>query len=125
MNTKTVNNLTRIREGMTVVDNHNDKIGKVDFVQFGDEDPSRPGAETESANTDREYKETWVQEIAEALSGEDMMPEELQARFARYGYIKIDKGFFSSDRYAVLDSVTAVDGDTVRLGIPKDELFSR
>ena len=124
MNIKTQNYLTNIREDMTVVDKDNNKIGKVADVHFGDEDPTKPGAETNTPNTDKVQPESWVMDIAEALYGNDTMPEELKARFARYGYIKVDRGLFSSDRYATLDSVTAVNEDTVHLGIDKDELFS-
>ncbi|MEQ8675171.1 MAG: hypothetical protein RLP44_20710 [Aggregatilineales bacterium] len=124
MNVKAQNYLTNIREDMTVVDKNNDKIGKVETVYFGDEDPTKPGAETSTRNADTMKEGTWVTEIAEALYGNDRMPEELRARFARYGYIKIDRGLFSGDRYAVLDSVTAVSDDTVHLDIDKDELLS-
>src|SRR5690606_9126112 len=99
MNNVPKNHLTHIREGMTVVDRNNDQVGKVDYVQFGDEDPSRPGAETRTVDTSGDQPDSIINNLAEALVSGDEIPEALRARFSRYGYIKIEKGMFASDRY--------------------------
>lgn len=113
--------LTRIQEGMTVYDIHGDKIGTVSFVQFSDEDPDRPGPETASVVVD-DTPDDIVENIAEVFSGDHNLPESLRKRLLRHGYLRIDTGILSSDRFALLDQVVSVTDDEVHLTVESTEL---
>ena len=109
-----------IREGMTVVDSAGEKVGKVEGLKMGD-----PGAVTEQGN---ELQDTGLLgDIAEAFVGDEREPDvpaPIRARLLRTGYIKIDSpGFLiETDRYVSAERIASVQGDTVHLRVPKDQL---
>jgi hypothetical protein len=110
--------LESIREGMTVVDAANHKLGTVSDVQFGD-----PQAVTTQGN---EFRDTGlVGDLARAFTDEvpgPDVPDPLRKQLLRYGYIAIDGGFGAGTRYARADKVQAVRGDTVVLAVTRDQL---
>jgi len=108
-----------VRDGMTVVDSMGDKVGKVEGLKMGD-----PEAATEQGN---ELQDTGVLgDLANAVFGDEREPDvpgPARARLLRSGYIKVDGGFLiETDRYVPADMIASVDGDTVHLRVPKDEL---
>jgi len=109
-----------VREGMTVMDSTGDKVGKVEGLKMGD-----PEAATEQGN---ELQDTGILGgLANAVFGDEREPDvpgPARARLLRSGYIKIDSpGFlFETDRYVPADMISSVDGDTVHLRVPKDQL---
>lgn len=109
-----------VREGMTVVDSTGDKVGKVEGLKMGD-----PEAATEQGN---ELQDTgFIGDLANAVFGDEREPDvpgPARARLLRSGYIKIDSpGFLiETDRYVPADMIASVDGDTVHLRVPKDQL---
>lgn len=111
--------MTRVHEGMRVVDSHGDEIGKVQFVKMGD-----PEAVTDRGNEGRATELTG--KIAQAVLPEERepdVPEPLQTQMRRTGYIKIDgPDLRDTDRYASSRHVREVSGDEVRLNVGKDEL---
>ena len=115
--------VTQIKEGMTVYTEANEKIGTVDDVQFGDEDPNHPGAETASTQIDNGAN-TLVESLARALVDEgDHIPVELRKRLQRYGYIRLKTGnLFESDYYIPMYMVTSVAGANVHVKATKDNL---
>jgi hypothetical protein len=119
------NMLTQIHEGMDVYDQTGNKIGTVEFVKFGDEMRSTDLDTVTVSPADREAwrEDSLVADIAEAFTGRDDIPETLRNRMLRYGYLKIDTGILKSDRYALLDHVTSVTGDSVKLSVKGDELL--
>ena len=114
--------LTDIREGMDVYDMGGDKIGTVEYVQFGDEDPTKPGAETQTGTSYEARGDTFVDDIAEALAPSDRLPETIRARMRRHGFVRIDTGLLSKDRIFMLDQVASINDDGVRLRVSRDEL---
>ena len=119
--------MTRIKDGMTVFNKDGDKIGKVDYVQFGDEDPNTLGVETVSAmDTADEVTTNIVTSLAKTLfDEEDRIPQELRDRLNRSGYFRLNSsGFFESDYYVPLNRVTSIVGENVHIGTTKDELIS-
>lgn len=118
--------LQSIREGMEVYDIEGDKIGTVSYVQFGDEDVTTSWAETQTAVDPVMRRDNSLMEnIAEALTTEDNLPETVAAQMVREGYIKIDTGLLRSDRYALMSQVATVTSDRIDLNIRKDNLISR
>jgi hypothetical protein len=108
-----------VREGMTVVDSMGDKVGKVEGIKMGD-----PEAATEQGN---ELQDTGILgDLANAVFGDEREPDvpgPARARLLRSGYIKVDGGFLiETDRYVPADMIASVDGDTVHLRVPKDQL---
>lgn len=119
--------VTRIKEGMTVYNKSGDKIGTVDYVQFGDEDPNKTGVETVTAmNTAYDNTTNIVKSLADILVNEgDHIPQELRDRLNRSGYIRLNSsGFFESDYYIPLNTVTGVMGENIHIGTTKDELIA-
>jgi hypothetical protein len=109
-----------VREGMTVIDSAGEKVGKVEGLKMGD-----PEAATEQGN---ELQDTGLLgNIAEAFAGDEREPDvpgPLRARLLRSGYIKVDGGFLiETDRYVPADRIKSVEGDTVHLRVPKDQLL--
>jgi hypothetical protein len=110
--------LGRIREGMHVVDEAGNDVGRVEYVQMGDE-----GATTTAGNEERSRGPLGV--VAEAVGGEREpdVPEPLRSRLVRSGYIKVDgPNLLDTDRYVSSEHVREVSGDRVRLDIRKDEM---
>ena len=116
---------TLIKEGMTVYDEDGDKIGTVDFVQYSDEDYNKPGPETVSTTPDPSNEMNIFKSFAQALSGEEEMPEEVRKYYERYGYIRMKSSkIFDSNYYVGLNNVSAIMGDNVHLTTTKDELMA-
>ncbi|MBZ0293493.1 MAG: hypothetical protein K8L99_13075 [Anaerolineae bacterium] len=113
--------LTRIKEGMTVLDVHGDKVGTVKFVKFGDEDPNHPGPETVTADVDT-TPDNIIEEVAAVFRDGTELPETIRKRLVRYGYVRIDTGLLSADRFAILDQVVSVTNDEVHLTADGEEL---
>ncbi|HET6315067.1 MAG TPA: hypothetical protein VFG86_01320 [Chloroflexota bacterium] len=111
--------MSRVTEGMRVLDARGDEIGKVQFVRMGD-----PEAVTEMGNENRPTE--LIGKVAQAVLPEESepdVPEPLQSRLRRTGYIKIDgPDLRDTDRYASSEHVREVSGDTVRLDVRKDQL---
>lgn len=118
------NLLAQVREDMTVYDSKGDKVGTVKTVQLGDEDLAEPGAETATSQKAEVGGNDLVEEVAEALTFKDEIPEEIQNRLRRYGFIRVDAGLLRSDRYVSAEQITNVDGDRVELNATKDELIT-
>lgn len=96
------NVFVKLEEGMPVYDRNDKKVGKVRHFQSGLGTADEPGESGELP--------------ADA-------PLELRQRLIGGGFVKIDRGLLSSDRYAELDHVEAVSEEGVRLNVAKDELL--
>lgn len=118
------NLLTDIREDMPVYDRENNKIGTVEEIRFGDEDLERPGAETSTAQKAKVVGNTLVDDIARAIRVDDRLPEEIRSRLQRYGYVKIDTGLLTSDRYVIADQIEKVSADRINLKVGQDDLIT-
>lgn len=110
--------LAQVKEGMDVYDADGDRLGKVEFVRFGDMDSADP------VDTDRlDREDSLIGNLAEALSTDEEMPDTVAERFLRHGYIRIDSGgLFSDDKYVGPELIAGVDTDGVRLRVTKEEL---
>lgn len=121
--------LTRVKEGMTVVDHNGDKIGEVVTVYFGSvgegtiEEATGPADSTTPPNW---HEGTIVDMIANIFDDDDDDPgrEIMEERLAREGFFKVNStGLFSSDWYVTPDQVEAVREDLVKLNTNKDSLL--
>lgn len=118
------NLLRDIHKGMKVRDRHDHEIGTVDWVKFGDDDPSTPEVEA-STPSEPQRRETLIDTIADAFSP-DEIPDDLRERLLQQGFVRIDaKGLFAHDRYVLPDQIIGISGDTVTLNVDKDELIKR
>ena len=116
--------LASVREGMEVYARDGKKIGTVETVQFGQEDPAAPGPETATVHEQDTGRGSLVENFAEALGAGEELPEVFRARLLRNGYVKVDAGLLASDRYVMADQIAAVAGDRVELHVSKDELIA-
>lgn len=112
--------MMHIRDGMRVFDSDGEELGKVEYVRMGD-----PGA---ISNVSSQPKQGGIlQGIAGALGAESEpnVPLPLRDQLERLGHIKIDgKGWIDTDRYVRSDQISAVEDDTVRLGVGKEALVT-
>lgn len=119
--------LNFVREGMTVYDREDKKIGTVERLYFGsgstvDRDeydmPVEPGRVDLPGNA-------LVDAIANVFDPTDI-PEEMQQRLLQSGFIRIDgAGLFAADRYVMPEQIASVSDEAVYLKVAKDELLKR
>lgn len=116
--------LRDVEQGMRVFDRERHEIGKVDWVQFGDDDPETPEVEA-SGPSDQRDDDTLLDVIAKAFRTDDL-PEEVRARLLHQGFVRIDAdGLFAADRYVMAEQIDSVSGDSLMLNVMRDELMKR
>ncbi|WP_423065781.1 hypothetical protein [Devosia sp. CN2-171] len=122
---QTANALRSVEAGMKVFDRERHEIGKVDYVQFGDDDPETPEVEA-SRNSDLgQRNDSLMANIAKAFTA-DELPEEIRERLLHQGFVRIDSsGLFAADRYIMPDQIDSVSGDGLMLNVSQDELVKR
>jgi hypothetical protein len=114
-----------VEEGMRVFDREHHEIGKVEWVQFGDDDPETPEVEATGLSATRDRSDTLIQNIAEAFRPDDL-PEEVRARLLHQGFVRIDAdGLFAADRYVTPEQIDSISPDGLMLNVSKDELVKR
>lgn len=128
MHTKKEKIFEQVHEGMSVYDRENNHIGTVDSIYLG------AAAEAESANgvipeTATEPKEpshgSFVNLLSNAFDARDRVPEELAERLRYHGYVKIDAGWFGSDRYIMPEQIDSVDGENIYLNTMPTKLVQQ
>lgn len=103
-------------------DRERHEIGKVEYVQFGDDNPATPEVEAAAPNTLDDRRSTLVDAIADAF-GDDDLPEEIRQRLLLQGFVRIDaNGLFAADRYVTPEQIASVSADGLMLNVSKDEL---
>jgi hypothetical protein len=114
--------LRHVEEGMKVFDRDRKEIGKVEYVQFGDDDPSTVEVEAAAPSTLDRGRDTLLDNIAEAFAG-DEIPDEIRARLLQQGFVRIDaNGIFAADRYVTPEQIASVTGDGLLLNVTRDQL---
>ena len=109
--------LNYVRQGMDVFDVNEKKIGTVTFVKFADANAVETSAEhNDPANL--------VDVVRGVVAEEDEMPDELESRLLRQGYLRVDGGMLASDRFAMSNQIALVTEHRVELTIPEEELIS-
>jgi len=117
--------LRNIEAGMKVFDSNHDEIGKVEFVQFGDDDPETPELEARGLSNMDDGENTLLDAIARAFTT-DEIPEELRQRLLHQGFVRIDSnGLLEADRYITPQQIASVSGDELMLNVTRDELIRR
>ena len=120
--------LDQVHEGMHVYDSKGDEIGTVRKVFLGsvsDEMHDRGGGPA-TAPDPTVRDDSLIDNLVEAYSADDPLPEALRGRLLRQGFIRIDTaGLFASDRYATPEQIESVSEDIVRLSLTKDDLIER
>ena len=119
---QTSSSLRFVEQGMRVFDREHHEIGKVEWVQFGDDDPDT--TEVEASGPRRQpYDDTFIDVIARAFT-DDNVPEELRDRLVHQGFVRIDSdGLFAADRYVMPEQIDSVSGDGLTLNVTRDELL--
>lgn len=116
--------LDTVNEGMEVFDASGNKIGTVKKVRSGDEDPTNSTVETVSDDQEIiDDRSDLIEDLARAFGPDTRIPEELQERMRRTGYIQVDSGFLSSDRIVMREQVASVGDDRVNLNVDEDEVI--
>jgi hypothetical protein len=122
---QTAPTLKFVEEGMKVFDRERHEIGKVEYVQFGDDDPETPEVEAAAPNTLDQRPPTLLNAIADAF-GDDDLPAEVRGRLLEQGFVRIDaNGLFAADRYVTPEQIDSVSGEGLMLNVTKDELVKK
>ncbi|MCE7981708.1 MAG: hypothetical protein DYG89_10980 [Caldilinea sp. CFX5] len=120
--------LNDIHEGMTVYDANQEKIGTVDYVQFGaasDSQRAQGSGPATVAPADNGYDQPLVDMVASVFNPSDM-PDEMAQKLQHSGFIRIDSNsLFAADRYVIPDRIARVDSNGVYLKVTRDELLRR
>jgi len=118
--------LRNIRAGMKVVDGAGHEIGRVEWVKYGDDDPSTPEPEAAGISPIEDAEpDTLLDAIADAFRI-DELPAEIRERLLHQGFVRIDAdGLFSADRYVTPEQIAQVSADTLTLKVGKAELLKR
>ena len=117
------NVLRSVHEGMKVFDASHREIGRVDWVQFGNDDPGTPDLEAKTTAGMEKRKDTLIENMVDAFRV-DNLPEEIRQRLLLQGFIRIDaEGLFAADRYVLPDQISSISGDELMLTVEKDELM--
>jgi hypothetical protein len=99
--TESFRTLSWIREGMTVIDRENHKIGRVKYIQFSD------GIDEPSFELPAAFRR---------------LPQEVQTSMIREGFIQIDAGLFARDRFATPEQISGMTDEGLRLNVREDRL---
>ncbi len=120
--------LTLIREGMSVYDTRNDRIGTVDEVYFGAASDAQqelgtgPATVTPS-DAPQMRDDSIIDRFAEVFRDADL-PDEVREKLLHSGYIRLDSsGIFTRDRFITPDQIRGVADDKVHLAITRDHLL--
>lgn len=118
--------LLEVFKDMKVYDQANSEVGTVDWVQFGDEDTTKPGTETVTTrSSEAATGNTLVESIVKVFES-DRLPETLRDRLLRYGFIRVNgDGLFNADRYILPDQIASVADKKVKLKVNKSDLIKR
>lgn len=112
-----------VEEGMKVFDSTHSQIGTVEYVMFGDDDPSTPEIESAGISDRRERRGSLIDNIADAFSVRDNIPDEIRERLIHQGFVRIDAdGIFEADRYVTPQQIDSVSSDGLMLNVTKDQL---
>ena len=114
--------LRNVEEGMRVFDRDKREIGKVEYVQFGDDDPET--VEVESVKPSRPpLRDSLMANIAEVFAPADEIPEEVRRKLLQQGFVRLDAdGLFQADRYITPEQIDSVSGDGLTLNVTIDQL---
>jgi hypothetical protein len=119
------NVLRDIHEGMKVFDANHKEIGRVDWVQFGNDNPSTEDAEARTTEGVEQRSDTLIDNIVDAFRVDDL-PEVVRQRLLMQGFIRIDaEGLFAADRYVLPEQIGSITGNELTLTVEKDELMRR
>ncbi len=111
-----------VEQGMRVFDRQHLEIGKVEWVQFGDDDPDTP--EVEASGPSRRPSDNNLFDVIAKAFTSDNVPEELRDRLVHQGFVRIDAdGLFQADRYVMPEQIASISGDEVTLNVTKNQLI--
>ena len=118
--------LRNVHEGMKVVDARRNEIGRVDWVQYGNDDPATADVEARTTEgVEDERDDTLIDNIVDAFRV-DELPEALRQRLLMQGFVRIDSdGIFAADRYVLPDQIAGVADDELMLKVEKSDLVKR
>jgi hypothetical protein len=126
--TQTQSIFNAIREGMTVYDRDNHRLGDVERIHFGAASEEQLEHGTGPATTGTRYRtgENWLTESLADIFDPSEVPQELAEKLWRTGFIRLDSaGLFASDRYIMPDQIAAVQNDGVYLNVAREDLIQR
>ena len=118
--------LRNVHAGMRVLDSAGRVIGTVEWVKYGDDDPSTPEPEASGISPIEDAEpDSLLDTIADTFRI-DELPTEIRERLLHQGFVRIDAdGLFSADRYVTPEQIAQVSADTLTLKVSKAELLKR
>lgn len=118
--------LHSIHEGMKVFDANHDEIGRVEWVQYGNDDPATMELEARSTEGMGEGRRpSLMDNVIDAFRVDDL-PEEIRSRLLMQGFVRIDaEGIFAADRYVLPEQIAGIADDELMLNVDKAQLMKR
>jgi hypothetical protein len=95
--------LQGIHEGMQVYDWENKRLGTVKYVQFPDENVAV--------------------NLTMYITSLDSVPSDMRTRLLREGFVQVEGGIFSPDRYITPDQIYDVTRDHVKLRVIREAVL--
>jgi hypothetical protein len=117
--------LLQVRQGMEVYDEHNHKIGTVDFVKFGDGtvDVDDTAEITVEARERSELYEHRMETLMLELDSANYIPEELHERMANEGFVRLDTGLLHQARYILPEQIQSVGRNRIQIEGTRESLI--
>jgi hypothetical protein len=112
---------------MTVEDRNGHRIGTVAGVYLGAVDPQSDAMGLGPATADEPppaAEDPYGTNIGRRLLGDSGLPDTVQSRLLRQGYLRVRTPFAGRYRFVLAEQVHHVEGDRVQLSIPKADLIS-
>ncbi len=109
--------IEQVAEGMSVIDNEGESLGKVEVVKMGDpEAVTTQGEELEKGGL--------FQIVATSIFGAGIdLPKSLRDKLLRSGYIQIDgPHLLERDRFVAADKIASVSNGIVTLAVSKNQI---
>lgn len=119
--------LNQIHKGMIVYDRDDNKIGSVGAVYFGangDRELAGGTIPATASPVTEPGEDSFLENLASVFDPQDEVPEEMAEQLRYKGYIKVDGGWFGTDRYVTPEQIASVTGDAVHLAIKRDYLVN-
>ncbi len=115
--------LSKIHEGMAVLDQDGHKIGKVEFVQMSSGDVAGRGAATPTTD---QRSSSILDDFAKAFSASDELTDDVKSRLLFSGFVRMDSdALLRSERYILPEQIAYVSGEEVHLNAKFKDLAHR
>lgn len=115
--------LQQVHKGMTAYDSDSEKVGEVDMIYLGAEDPAAEATPATAPEPYRAGQDSVPQLIAD-LFDHKKMPKTVANRLLHSGFLHLDgAAIIGSDYFVFPEQLAAVSEDEIHLSVSREELM--